>query len=217
MFSVHQNTIDFVSKSYTFGNIICSMPNIYPLEEIDNICKEMIECGIISKEGKFNTEFIKIKEFKQILDLKIDDKYMQYNYNDKKKCSEELINNINFIALKVNENTFNSKKMEIKDEIYSILESFIESIIERILNCIEDKVSEQFSKIYPKFNEEASFDVDTSRMVAMSFVNTSFKGYERGVAASRDYSGGSSWGGGGGSSFSGGGSSSGGSSGGGFR
>ena len=82
---------------------------------------------------------------------------------------------------------------------------------------IADKVSEQFSKIYPKFNEEASFDVDTSRMVAMSFVNTSFKGYERGVAASRDYSGGSSWGGGGGSSFSGGGSSSGGSSGGGFR
>ena len=82
---------------------------------------------------------------------------------------------------------------------------------------IADKVSEQFSKIQPKFNEEASFDVDTSRMVAMSFVNTSFKGYERGVAASRDYSGGSSWGGGGGSSFSGGGSSSGGSSGGGFR
>lgn len=82
---------------------------------------------------------------------------------------------------------------------------------------IADKVSEQFSKIYPKFNEEASFDVDTSRVVAMSFVNDSFKGYDRGVAASRDYSGGSSWGGGGGSSFSGGGSSSGGSSGGGFR
>ena len=32
-----RNYIDFVSKSYTFGNIICSMPNIYPLEEIDNI------------------------------------------------------------------------------------------------------------------------------------------------------------------------------------
>ena len=82
---------------------------------------------------------------------------------------------------------------------------------------IADKVSEQFSKIYPNFNEQASFDIDTSTMVAMSFVNTSFKGYDRGVAASRDYSGGSSWGGGGGSSFSGGGSSSGGSSGGGFR
>ena len=84
---------------------------------------------------------------------------------------------------------------------------------------IADKVSEQFSKIYPNFNKEASFDVDMSTVVAMSLVNDTFRGYDRGVAAARarDYSGGSSWGGGGGSSFSSGGSSSGGSSGGGFR
>lgn len=84
---------------------------------------------------------------------------------------------------------------------------------------IADKVSEQFSKIYPNFNQEASFDVDMGRMVAMSLANDTFRGYDRGVAAARarDYSGGSSWGGGGGSSFSSGGSSSGGSSGGGFR
>ena len=84
---------------------------------------------------------------------------------------------------------------------------------------IADKVSEQFSKIYPDFNKNASFDVDTGRMVAMSLTRNTFRGYDRGVAAarSRDYSGGSSWGGGGGSSFSGGGFSSGGSSGGGFR
>ena len=84
---------------------------------------------------------------------------------------------------------------------------------------IADKVSEQFSKIYPKFNEEASFDIDMSTTIAINIANTSFRGYDRGVAAARarDYSGGSSWSGGGGSSFSSGGSSSGGSSGGGFR
>ena len=151
--SIKNTKIDFEFNNSLSFILKTSNPNLNE-EEIDNICKEMIECGIISKEGKFNTEFIKIKEFKQILDLKIDDKYMQYNYNDKKKCSEELINNINFIALKVNENTFNSKKMEIKDEIYSILESFIESIIERILNCIEDKVSEQFEKLWKKYKEK---------------------------------------------------------------
>lgn len=84
---------------------------------------------------------------------------------------------------------------------------------------IADKVSEQFSKIYPKFNEEASFDINMSTTIAINIANTSFRGYDRGVAAARarDYSGGSSWSGGGGSSFSSGGSSSGGSSGGGFR
>ncbi len=84
---------------------------------------------------------------------------------------------------------------------------------------IADKVSEQFSKIYPNFNKDASFDVDMGRMVAINITNDTFRGYDRGVAAARarDYSGGSSWGGGGGSSFSSGGSSSGGSSGGGFR
>lgn len=82
---------------------------------------------------------------------------------------------------------------------------------------IADKVNEQFSKIYPNFNKEASFDVDMGTIVAMNLATDTFRGYDRGVAASRDYSGGSSWGGGGGSSFSSGGSSSGGSSGGGFR
>ena len=86
---------------------------------------------------------------------------------------------------------------------------------------IADKVSEQFSKVYPNFRKETSFDVDMSNMVALHFVSDSFRGYDRGVKEAaeraRDYSGGSDWGGGGGSSFSGGGSSSGGSSGGGFR
>lgn len=82
---------------------------------------------------------------------------------------------------------------------------------------IADKVNEQFSKIYPNFNKEASFDVDMGTIVAMNLATDTFRGYDRGVAAARDYSGGSSWGGGGGSSFSSGGSSSGGSSGGGFR
>ena len=123
-------------------------------EEIDNICKELIECGVINKNGKFNTELVKINGFKQILDIKIDDKYLQYEYNRDKKCSEELENNLNFIALKVSENIFNNKKKEIKDEIYSQLETFMESIIERILDLLEDKINEQFEKLWKKYKEK---------------------------------------------------------------
>ena len=125
-------------------------------DEVDNICKELIECGVINKEGKFNKEFIQIKNFNQIIDIKIDDKYKQYKYNKDKKIFGELENNINLIALKVSETIFKAKKKEIKDEVYNQLETFMESIIERILSYLEDKASEQFEKLLKKYEEKKS-------------------------------------------------------------
>ena len=123
-------------------------------EEVDNICQELIECGVINKEGKFKTEFISIKNFKQIIDIKIDDKYQQYQYNKDKKISNELENNLNLIALKVSEALFNQKKKEIKDEVYTQLETFMESLIERIINYLEDKGSEQLEKLLEKYQDK---------------------------------------------------------------
>lgn len=131
--SINNTVVDIKFDNSLSSIIKASNPSLTE-EEIDNICKELIECGIINKDGKFNNKFIKIKGFKQILDLKIDDKYMEYEYIKDKQCSNELENNLNFIALKVSETIFINKKKEIRDEIYSQLETFMESIIERILN-----------------------------------------------------------------------------------
>ena len=151
--SINNTVVDIKFDNSLSSIIKASNPSLTE-EEIDNICKELIECGIINKDGKFNNKFIKIKGFKQILDLKIDDKYMEYEYIKDKQCSNELENNLNFIALKVSETIFINKKKEIRDEIYSQLETFMESIIERILNLLEDKVSEQFEKLFNKYKDK---------------------------------------------------------------
>ena len=88
---------------------------------------------------------------------------------------------------------------------------------------IADKVEEQFSKLYPKFKEESTLNLDFTTPAIRNIAYLGYKGYEAGrKAASRShsshsYSGSSRSSGGGGSSFSSGGRSSGGSSGGGFR
>ena len=89
---------------------------------------------------------------------------------------------------------------------------------------IADKVEEQFSKIYPKFNEESVLNMDITTIAIREMIDIGFEGIEKGIESERRraerrerYSGSDSDSGGGGSSYSGGGSSAGGSSGGGFR
>ena len=84
---------------------------------------------------------------------------------------------------------------------------------------IADKVEEQFSKLYPKFNEETKLNINSTTIAIRNMAYLGYKGYEDGVqmAKSRNYSGSSRSSGGGGRSYSSGGSSSGGSSRGGFR
>ena len=114
-------------------------------EEIDEICKELIECGIVNKEGKFNEKFVEIKNFKQSFEIKIDEKYSKIEFNNR-KISKELEKNLCFILLKISENTLNDKKKEIKDEIYSQLENFMQSLIERILDILENKINEKIDE-----------------------------------------------------------------------
>lgn len=89
---------------------------------------------------------------------------------------------------------------------------------------IADKVEEQFSKVYPKFNQEISLDTEMTTVFVRYMAETCYEGVQAGIemANSRssydhDYGGYDRDSGGGGSSYDSGGSSSGGSSGGGFR
>ena len=89
---------------------------------------------------------------------------------------------------------------------------------------IADKVEEQFSKIYPKFNEESALSMNITTIAIRGMVDIGFQGIEEGIEIERRraerrerYSGSDRDSGGGGSSYSSGGGSAGGSSGGGFR
>ena len=89
---------------------------------------------------------------------------------------------------------------------------------------IADKVKEQFSKLYPEFKTNESYNLDRIDILT-TVASSAYKGYTVGLnrASARSYSGGgsysghSSYSGGGGHSFSSGGHSSSGSHGGGFR
>lgn len=86
---------------------------------------------------------------------------------------------------------------------------------------IADKVEEQFSKLYPKFNEVSSLDIEFTTIAIRNMATIGMNGVSAGKrsasSSSHNYSGSSRNSGGGGSSHSSGGHSSGGSSGGGFR
>lgn len=86
---------------------------------------------------------------------------------------------------------------------------------------IADKVEEQFSKLYPKFNQESLLNTDVSTVAIRNMVSIGYKavvdGNYRATSHSSSTSDSSYSSGGGGRSYHSGGSSAGGSSGGGFR
>ena len=137
-----------------FSTFIKSIDSEYNDEIVDEICKELIECGIINKNGELNKKFSQIKGFEQCFKLNIDEKYMKYEYNEKKNISNELNKKLNLIFSKMNKVNLINKKNEIKNEMYNKLENFIQSIIERILELIEDKVSEKLEKLYEKYKKK---------------------------------------------------------------
>ena len=143
--------------SKTDNNLSTFIKNLdpeYKDEIIDEICKELIECGVINKNGELNKKLSQIKEFEQCFKLNIDEKYMKYEYKEKKNISNELSKKLNLIFSKMNKVNLNNKKNEIKNEIYKKLENFIQSIIERILELIEDKVSEKLEKLYENYKKK---------------------------------------------------------------
>ena len=151
--AIQGTTVDVKSDNKLSTLIKASNPS-YTDEDVDNICKELIECGVIRNNGKFNKNFIQIKGFKQSFKLIIDEKYLEYKYDPKRRISEELEKKIDFIALRVSKLTLDNRKKEIKDEIYNRMETFMQSLIERILDILEDKISEQFEKLLEKYKKK---------------------------------------------------------------
>ena len=123
-------------------------------EEVDDICKELIECGVINKNGELNKKMCIIKGFEQSFILNIDEKYLKYEFNNQKIMSGELKEKLNLIFSKMNKVNLNNKKEEIKNNTYNKLENFIQSIIERVLEFIEDKASEKIEKLYEKYKNK---------------------------------------------------------------
>ena len=125
-------------------------------EDVDEICKELIECGVINKNGELNKKISPIKGFEQSFKLNIDKKYLKYEYNKKNNISDKIREKLNLKLIfgKMNKVNFNTKKNEIKDEMYNRLETFIQSIIEKILELIEDKVGEKLQKLYEKYKKK---------------------------------------------------------------
>jgi hypothetical protein len=49
------------------STLIKNFDSTYTDEDVDNICKELIECGVINKKGEFNKKFIQIKDFEHLI------------------------------------------------------------------------------------------------------------------------------------------------------
>ena len=125
-------------------------------EKVDEICIELIECGVINKKGELDKKFNKLKSFEQCFQLNIDEKYMKYEYNNNRKISNELQEKLNLIYAKVNKTNLLNRKEEIKNEMYEKFENFIQSIIERVLEIIEDKASEKLEKLWNKYKNKTN-------------------------------------------------------------
>ena len=157
IYNLIKNTKVETKNNNKLSAIIKLLDSTLKENDVDNICKELIECGAIDKEGNLNLHFISIKGFEQCFSLKIDEKYLKYNNdNNKKEISQDLEQKILCLALKLNKNStkIENRKKEIKDEIYNKMEEFIKSLIERILDTVENKVSEQFEKLWNKYKKK---------------------------------------------------------------
>ena len=148
-----KNTKVEVKTNNNLSTLVKSLDESLSKEDIDNICQELIETGVIDKNGEFNSKFIGIKDFKQCFSIKIDEEYLKYNYT-KREISDDLEKKIDFLALKVSKLALENKKKEIKDEIYEKLETFTQSLVERILDLIEDKISEKFQQLWDKYKKK---------------------------------------------------------------
>ena len=155
IYELIKNTKVEVKTNNDLSTLVKSLDDSLSNEEVDNICKELIECGVINKKGEFNSKSIGIKGFKQCFSINVDEKYSKYECNNK-EISEDLEKRIDFLALKVSSLALENKKKEIKDEIYERMETFVQSIIERILDIIEDKISEKFEQLWNKYKNNQS-------------------------------------------------------------
>ena len=142
-----------VQLNKNLSHLILQSNKDYNKDEIDNICKELIECGAINKDGHFKSEFIKDKNFNQSFSLEIDKKYNKFKYNNKNEISDELNKILNNIAFKVSEKALNNKKREIKEEISKEIENYFQRVFKDILDCLVNKAFDKFEDLYKKYKK----------------------------------------------------------------
>jgi hypothetical protein len=107
--------------------------NKFSLNDCKKISRILISNGVINKKGEFNSKYIQIKDFKQYFLLKIDEKYMKYEFDDKKHISKDLEKKLDFLALKL--------LFSFKYDFSEIIDSNKSHIIKLI-----NKYKEKFSK-----------------------------------------------------------------------
>ena len=142
-----------IQLNNNLSHLVLQSNKDYKKDEIHNICKELIECGDINKEGHFKTELINDKNFNQSFILKIDKEFYKCKYNSKKEISKELIKCLNDIAFKTSEKALNNKKREIKDEIYKEIENYLQRMIKDILDSLVNKTFDKLENLYKKYKK----------------------------------------------------------------
>ena len=124
-------------------------------DKINNLIKELIECGAIDKnKGIFNMEFIEKKDFVQILNFKIDKKFKNIEFIKEKKISKEALLFLNSFKDKFSKNALDNKITQIKDQVYKEIENFLQNNIKMILDYLIDKSSEKLENLYNKFTNK---------------------------------------------------------------
>ena len=152
-----------IQLNNNLSHLVLQSNKDYKKDEIHNICKELIECGAINKEGHFKTELINDKNFNQSFILKIDKEFYKCKYNSKKEISKELIKCLNDIAFKTSEKALNNKKRQIKEEIYKEIENYLQRMIKDILDSLVNKTFDKLEHLYKRYkkrkNNKKNIDV----------------------------------------------------------
>jgi len=126
--------------------------------EIENICKELIECGAINKDGMFNTDYIDDKDFKQAFKkIEIDKKFKNIEINKEKKLSKETLDFFNSFKNKFSEKALNYKIEEITENVYKKIEAILSKYIKMLLDRLLDKACEKLENIYNKCQNKVQY------------------------------------------------------------
>ena len=120
-------------------------------EKVDNIIKELIECGAIDqKEGIFNMDFIENKDFVQSFKFIIDKKFKDIKFNEGKEVSKETLEFLNSFKDKFSLNALNNKKKIIQDQVYKVIENHLQKYIKMILDYLLNKASKELDNLCNK-------------------------------------------------------------------
>ena len=122
--------------------------------EIEKICKELIECNALNKDGMFNMDYMDDKDFKQAFKIEIDKKFKNIEINKEKQLSKETLDFLKTFKNKFSEKALNFKIEEITNNVYKEIEFILGKYIRMLLDCLFDKACEKLEDIYKKYQNK---------------------------------------------------------------